>query len=306
MSVKKQIPSLCKLYSFYEEMPEEFSDETEVNSYFYHNIFYISESQHRIVRVSKGSNIKSFAIKLSKFVICRRNSFISSERWIFPKKDSVLLSAACAIFSKFLLKRASVYRFHKPNPKLGLNLQSQSTLSLLIAIKISLNIQINKFVYRSDFKTRILASFHKKSLTYMVINSHLQKSSALSITNFTTYSRTDITLHSRVKQLRINTCSTFDPDCCYDNSIIEFIGNVRCPLKTRSGKLCLHKKTFNDLGRTDYQYRKFASTCQVRNVPFENQTNSFPLLCGLVIYVFEETQKSIEDSSGDLYNTVFD
>ena len=32
MSVKNQIPSLCKLYSFYEEMPEEFLDETEVKS----------------------------------------------------------------------------------------------------------------------------------------------------------------------------------------------------------------------------------------------------------------------------------
>ena len=34
MSVKKQIPSLCKLYSFYEELREEFLDETNVDSYF--------------------------------------------------------------------------------------------------------------------------------------------------------------------------------------------------------------------------------------------------------------------------------
>ena len=34
MSVKKQIPSLCKLYSFYEEIPEEFLDETDVDSIF--------------------------------------------------------------------------------------------------------------------------------------------------------------------------------------------------------------------------------------------------------------------------------
>ena len=66
MSVKKQIPSLCKLFSFYEEIPEEFLDETDVVSYFY-NIFDISESQHRIVRVSRGTNKKSFAIKLFQF-----------------------------------------------------------------------------------------------------------------------------------------------------------------------------------------------------------------------------------------------
>ena len=42
MSVKKQIPSLCKLYSFYEEVAEEFLDESHVDNYFYHNIFDIS------------------------------------------------------------------------------------------------------------------------------------------------------------------------------------------------------------------------------------------------------------------------
>ena len=67
MSVKKQIPSLCKLYSFNEEIPEEFLDETDVDSYFYYNIFDFSQSQHRIVRVSRGSNKKSFAIKLFQF-----------------------------------------------------------------------------------------------------------------------------------------------------------------------------------------------------------------------------------------------
>ena len=37
-STKKQISSLCKLYSVYEEIPEEFLDETDVDSYFFHNI----------------------------------------------------------------------------------------------------------------------------------------------------------------------------------------------------------------------------------------------------------------------------
>ena len=67
MSVKKQIPSLCKLNSFYEEIPEEFLDGTDVDSYCYHNIFGISQSQHRVVRVSRGFNKKLFAIKLFQF-----------------------------------------------------------------------------------------------------------------------------------------------------------------------------------------------------------------------------------------------
>ena len=67
MSVKKRISSLCKLYSIYKEIPEEFLDETDVDTYFYQNIFDISESQNRLVRNSRGSNKKSFAIKLLPF-----------------------------------------------------------------------------------------------------------------------------------------------------------------------------------------------------------------------------------------------
>ena len=64
MSTKKQISSLCNLYSVYEELPEEVLDETDVNSYFYHNILDISQSHHQIVRVSKGFLEKSFAFKV--------------------------------------------------------------------------------------------------------------------------------------------------------------------------------------------------------------------------------------------------
>ena len=42
-------------------------DETDVDSCFYHNLFDISQFQHRIVRVSRGSNKKSSAIKLFQF-----------------------------------------------------------------------------------------------------------------------------------------------------------------------------------------------------------------------------------------------
>ena len=67
MASKKQISSLCNHYSTYEKIPEEFSDETDVDSHFYHNILDISQSHHRIVRVSKGSNKKLFAFKVFHF-----------------------------------------------------------------------------------------------------------------------------------------------------------------------------------------------------------------------------------------------
>ena len=96
-------------------------------------------------------------------------------------------------------------------------------------------------------------------------------------------------------------CSAFTPICGYDNSTIIFIGDVYCPNTKCSGKLYLHKKIFQSLGRSDYQCPQCASVCQVRNIPFENQTNSFFLSLGQGVCIFEESPKSIQDSIGDVY-----
>ena len=86
-------------------------------------------------------------------------------------------------------------------------------------------------------------------------------------------------------------CST---DCVYDNSAIIIIGDVYCPNTKCLGKLCLHKKTFQSLGRSDYQCPQGGSVCQVHNIPFEDQTNSFFLSLGAVVYIFEENPKSVK------------
>ena len=41
--------------------------------------------------------------------------------------------------------------------------------------------------------------------------------------------------------------------------------------------------------------------CQVRIIPFEEQTNYFFLSLGQGVYVFEESPKSIQDVIGDVY-----
>ena len=67
MSIKKQFQSLSKLYTIYEEVPESFSDETDVDSYFYHSILDIALIHNRIVRVSKGSNKKLLLLNCFSF-----------------------------------------------------------------------------------------------------------------------------------------------------------------------------------------------------------------------------------------------
>ena len=78
MSVKKQISSLSKLYTIYEEVPESFLDETDVDSYFYHNILDIALIDNRIVRVSKGSNKKFFCFQTISVLQLEKSTKIHS------------------------------------------------------------------------------------------------------------------------------------------------------------------------------------------------------------------------------------
>ena len=95
--------------------------------------------------------------------------------------------------------------------------------------------------------------------------------------------------------------SAFTPDFGYDNSTILLIGDVFCPNRKCLGKICLHKKTFQSFGRSDYQCSQCGSVCQVRKIPSEEQTRSFFLSLGQGVHIFEESPKSFQDVIGDVY-----
>ena len=66
------------MYTIYEEVPESFLEETDVDSFFYHNILDFALMDDRIVRVSKDSNQKTFAFKVFQFCILKisKDSFL--------------------------------------------------------------------------------------------------------------------------------------------------------------------------------------------------------------------------------------
>ena len=72
-------------------------------------------------------------------------------------------------------------------------------------------------------------------------------------------------------------------------------------LKNFNSKFDLQKKTFQSLGRSDYQCPQCASVCQVRFIPFEDQTNTFFLSFGPGVYIFEEIPKSFQHVIGDVF-----
>ena len=118
MSTKKQISSSCKLYSIYEETPEEFLDETDVDTYFFHKILDISQSHSRIVRVSKGSNKKSFAFKVLQF--CDSNiqqRFTLKEEVGFTKNEIESLLDSLGELLKAFDQANKVSQIPLPKPK---------------------------------------------------------------------------------------------------------------------------------------------------------------------------------------------
>ena len=118
MSNKKQISSLCKLCSVYEEVPENFLDKRDVDSHFYHNFLDISQSHHEIVRVSKGFNKKSFAFK--EFHFCQSNlqqQFILKEDVSISKKEIDSLLDSLGDFLKAFEQANKVSDFPLPKPK---------------------------------------------------------------------------------------------------------------------------------------------------------------------------------------------
>ena len=132
-----------------------------------------------------------------------------------------------------------------------------------------------------------------------MINSFLQKLSTWVTAKSNISTRIDFLLPTSITFFRaITVCSM---DFAHDNSAIILIGDVYCPNTKCLGKLCLHKKTFQSLGRSDYQCPQCGSVCQVRNIPFEDQTNSFFSSFGAGVYFFEENPKSIQDVIGDVY-----
>ena len=118
MSTEKQLSSLCKIYSIYKKIPEEFLNETDVDSHFYHDILDILQSHHRKVRVSKGSNKKSFAFKVFHFCDSKlQQRFILKEEVSISKKEVESLLDSLGEFLKVFDQANKVSQIPIPKPK---------------------------------------------------------------------------------------------------------------------------------------------------------------------------------------------
>ena len=176
MSTKKQSSSLCKLYSKYEEIPEEFLDERDVDIYFFHNLFDISQSHNRIVRVSKGSNKKSFAFKVFQFCDSKlQQRFILKEEDNISKNKIESLLDSLGELLKAFDQANKVSQIPLPKPKLEIGFTKAKDELFSHCYKDIVEHLKRQIRYRFVLKRTRLVSFPTKSLNITVINSFLQK-----------------------------------------------------------------------------------------------------------------------------------
>ena len=283
MSTIKQISSLCKIYSVNEEIPEGFLDETDVDSYFYHNILDISQSHHRIVPIGRGSNKRLIALKVFHFCDSKlQQQFILKGEVSISKKEIYFLLDSLGEFLKNFdqANKVSQIPLSKPKFELGFTKAKDELFSHCYKdmvkrmnrhIRLSFRLEKNKTCvfsnknfeqYGDHFILREVVKLGDRKIKHRYKNRFF--------------------LFTNVTFLRaITMCSAFSSDCGYNKSTTILIGNVYCPNTKCSGKLCMHKKTFQSLGKSEYQCPQCESVYQVRNIPFEDQTISF-FCCGLV------------------------
>ena len=98
-------------------------DETDVDSYIYHNNFDILQSQHRIVRVSRSSNKKSFAIKLFQFCYFKtQQRYILQQDVIISKRELTCLVDNLRDFLKTFDQASKCIQILLPKTKVEINL----------------------------------------------------------------------------------------------------------------------------------------------------------------------------------------
>ena len=102
----------------YEGIPEDFLDKTAVDSYFYHKILDISQSHHRIVRVSKGSNKKSFAFRVFHFCDSKLRQWFNLKKEVsLSRKEIESLLDSLGEFLKTFDQANKVSQIPLPKPK---------------------------------------------------------------------------------------------------------------------------------------------------------------------------------------------
>ena len=115
---KSKLPACANFIQNTKKYQKIFWDETDVHSYFFHDILDISQSHNQIVRVSKGSNKKSSAFKVFQFCDSKlQQRFILKEEVNISKNEFEFLLDSLGEFLKAFDQANKVSQIPLPKPK---------------------------------------------------------------------------------------------------------------------------------------------------------------------------------------------
>ena len=178
-------------------------DETDVDSYFYHNIFDISHSQHRIVRVSRGSNKMPLAIKLFQFCDLKtQQRYILQEEVNISKRGVTCLVDNLRDFLKIFDQASKCIQILLPKPKveIGSTIPEDNLFVHYYNDTIEHPNRQIRLSFRFGNNNYCLFSLKKFELHgNRVILTEIVNLNHLTIVKITISTRTDVTLQKRVK-----------------------------------------------------------------------------------------------------------
>ena len=206
--------------------------QTDVDSSFNHQNFDISQSRHRIGWLAKALKKSSMLSFCSMSAILRHSSDISSRRsdFSFKRKFGFLLHGY-RDFPGTFEQASKCLQVSLPKPKVHIDLWKQWEPSLLITMEMTLNNRLDKFVYRSDLKTKNLAIFPTKTFIYTGIKSCTHMLSFSRLVKLITFRKTDIIWQTKVnfvcEHLRCVTYSSLYYDITFPFLASIWLSTVR-------------------------------------------------------------------------------
>ena len=122
-------------------------DKTDIDSYFHHNTCDISQSHHRIVRVSRGSNKNKFAINIFRFCDIKTQQRQRLKEISISRKEIVVLLDKLRKFRKAYEQASKSTQIPLSRPKKEISSLMHKTTYFLFAKKIFEHISRTKYVY---------------------------------------------------------------------------------------------------------------------------------------------------------------
>ena len=128
---------MCKLYSVYEELPEEFLDETTWIVTFIPTFWKFHSPTTKLFELATDPTKTLLHSKCFIFSIQSNSSdLLPRKKSAFPKRRLSLYSTVWANFSNLLIKPTKYRRLHYSNLNSRLNFQKQKTSFSVNATKI--------------------------------------------------------------------------------------------------------------------------------------------------------------------------